>query len=341
MMEKTVNLRFLKVILIFFSILGSIIFFIYYRYIQDRFVERLIPITDEGGASPIFSPDGKKIAFVSGWSHIEKYQSKELWVSILEDNRWGAPKQLSKTGASGEISWSPDGEWIAYTGYRDRLCIVDMAGNERVVVKRAFYPKWSPVGDKISFFAYPEKNGEKTGLRLTNADGSKKITLVTNVGGWVDSYSWSPDGSKITYASKENGWYDLWIMDSDGGNKTHLTKSRDAIFPAWSPDGSKIAFLTRFELWVVSSDGKMMQQLTSDDGYAPDSPVWSPDGNKLAYVAFTLKNKSYDIWVINSDGSEKFELDSKDYWDAEPSWSPDGKKIAYTKNDNIWVAILK
>jgi Tol biopolymer transport system component len=343
MMKKSPNLKFLKIVLIFSLVLGSLIFFLHYT--QRRPVKRLIPITSEGGYNPSFSPDGEKIAFLPGFSSKSK-RREGLWVSMLKDNKWEEPKQLSKTGVNGlgEISWSPDGERVTYIDYWNRLCIVDMNGNERILktkMRIIIYPKWSPDGSKICFVAIPEKG--KVVLKLVNVDGSGEIELATGRG-LVSGYSWSPDGRKIVYVSKEDGRRDLWMMSSDGSNKIRLTKDRDAHSPAWSPDGSKIAFLTgrrARDLWVMSVDEKRIQQLTFDGECAPFPPVWSPDGTKLAYEAFNFKKGSHDIWVINSDGTGKFELDPRCRGDSTPSWSPDGKKIAYYKNDNIWIAILK
>jgi len=58
--------------------------------------------------------------------------------------------------------------------------------------------------------------------------------------------------------------------------------------------------------------------------YYPYGPQWSPDGGKLAFI------KDYEIWVMNSDGSNKINLTgTATNHDHAPTWSPEGSKIAF------------
>jgi len=244
MIKKIANLRFLKILLVFSLLLGTMIFFIHYRYAQGRFVERLISISGERGSFPAFSPDGKKIAFIS---------DRKILISTLRDNKWEAPKPLTKTEARpDEVDWSPDGEKIVYVTRTYHLCIVDMGRNEKAIKTRSkiWSPKWSPDGNKISFLRFSQKKGEKMSLMLISADSGEKVVLATNVE-YHQSYDWSPDGTKIVYTSTENDQNDLWVMDNDGSNKIRLTKGKYVISPVWSPDGSKIAFCVGNDIWVA------------------------------------------------------------------------------------------
>ena len=57
------------------------------------------------------------------------------------------------------------------------------------------------------------------------------------------------------------------------------------------------------------------------------SPSWSPDGQTIAFVSETYGNS--DIYLMNTDGSEKRNLTNKHVFCWSPSWSPDGTKIAF------------
>jgi Tol biopolymer transport system component len=69
-------------------------------------------------------------------------------------------------------------------------------------------------------------------INVMNANGGRKINLVTNLN--ADSPSWSPDGEKIAYSA-----YDIYVMNANGSGKpTNLTHTAAIESePAWSPCG--------------------------------------------------------------------------------------------------------
>ena len=114
-------------------------------------------------------------------------------------------------------------------------------------------------------------------------------------------------------------------------------------FPFWSPDGERIAY-TSFD----PVTGDMTIRVTAADGTAGTdlSPAgsrdffftnpWSPDGKEIVFISD--RSGSYDLWVMNADGTGPVQVTSGTNvvpWPHGPQgygaeWSPDGRMIAYT-----------
>jgi dipeptidyl aminopeptidase/acylaminoacyl peptidase len=139
---------------------------------------------------------------------------------------------------------------------------------------------------------------------------------------------------KIVFASFRSGNWDIWIMDEDGNNQLQLTFSPDhELSPAFSADGKKIAFInkTKNQLIVMDSDGNNKVPLRTSTYPEFRCPTWSPDGSKIAFRDGPYNY--YDIWIINSDGTNPYNLTKDGMHNSLPSWSPDGTRIAYTRRD--------
>jgi Tol biopolymer transport system component len=112
----------------------------------------------------------------------------------------------------------------------------------------------------------------------------------------------------------------------------------------WSPYGKKIV-LPNPELiessickhiWVIDAENGEKRKLTSFIGVNA-WPAWSPDGKKIMYLQSEVegltKIKNFDIWVMDSDGSNKKQL-TESPMHEEGEWSPDEKRIAYISFDS-------
>jgi Tol biopolymer transport system component len=172
-----------------------------------------------------------------------------------------------------------------------------------------------------------------------------------------DHPAWSPDGSRIVFESDRDGNYDIFVMNADGSQIRQLTrnpfgrveeffaKSPGDISPAWSPDGNQIVFSSgrddamwsfdAFNIYVMNADGSNVKNLTNFNNIA-NWPAWSPDGNKIAFAFSQMFSSSglnpfpnYDIYVMDSDGSNLVQLTHGPEEDIAPTWSPDGTYIAY------------
>jgi TolB protein len=85
----------------------------------------------------------------------------------------------------------------------------------------------------------------------------------------------------------------------------------------------------------MSAKGTKVRQLTNTPG-DDSSPDWSPDGSRIAFHSNRTKGGDYEIYVVNSDGTDLKRLTKVRHGidNTNPVWSPDGHKIAFTQNRN-------
>jgi Tol biopolymer transport system component len=178
-----------------------------------------------------------------------------------------------------------------------------------------------------------------------NPDGSAPIDLTNST---ESDYApeWSPDGTKIAFSRElpvgefDDHQLDLYVMNADGTGQTRLTDTAGwESFPTWSPDGTKIAFQlccggagVQSGIYTMNADGTDVAPLTLGDYIRP---AWSPDGSKVAFMR-TFCCTTYDILVVNADGSGETNLTNNPDSEFAPNWSPDGSKIAYSRFTGSW-----
>ncbi len=153
----------------------------------------------------------------------------------------------------------------------------------------------------------------------------------------------------IAFTSFHEGKTDIYVMQIGDTKLTNLTHSDGftSSFPAWSPDGKRILFERQANLkpdpadssnghnqiYVMNADGSVQTNLTNDPNGDYYSPVWSPDGKKIAYVSNPAKSNTYNIYVMNIDGTDPKPLTNSDV-NVYPSWSPNGEQIAFLSTQN-------
>lgn len=289
---------------------------------------------------PVWSPDGKKIAFVRN----TELQTRREHLHVM--NADGSSVLQLKHGGSRESSpaWSPDGKKIAFISLRSgisavapELLVINADGSEQTVIisqesatakalRLGAYVTFTPDGKHIGFETSERmSNGEtRSGISVVNLENKTTTTLR------IDAYQprWSPDGKRIAFRWGTSGASNIFVMDADGKNVRQVTTTDQDLYPAWSPDGQWIAFTSNrngksdfltHDVYIMHPDGSNVRRLTSDmQDYW--SPAWSPDGKQLAFWS-NLTNK---IHVVNSDGTGLRAIaGGSDFVTAQSlSWSP-------------------
>ena len=200
-----------------------------------------------------------------------------------------------------------------------------MASGKRASGNSDNFPSWSPDGQQIAFASDRDGNFE---IYVRDADRSNLRRLTNN--GDRDVYpSWSPDGQQIAFVSNRDGNFEIYVMDADGSNPENRTNNPASdSAPSWSPDGL-IAFMSNrdgnSEIYVIGWG--VFSRLTHDPTDAPAwdrFPSWSPDGQQIAFAS-DREGDSFEIYVMDADGSDMIVVDDEEVADDEEIVVDDGE----------------
>ncbi len=220
----------------------------------------------------------------------------------------------------------------------------------------ASHPAWSPDGTTVAYVGLVEGGGTSLdgdphfAIFLANADGSDPRRLSSGVNDtWPAWLAWSPDGTRIAFSNLAadadarectqggDGWCptDIYVIDADGSNLTRLTTDLAGEFqPAWSPDGTQIAFARQVRpgdgltgIFVMKADGTDVREIASTGQGSNFAPSWSPDGSQVVFSS--IRAESWNIYLVNEDGSAEHSLITQQAYVNDAVWSPDGRMIAF------------
>ena len=170
------------------------------------------------------------------------------------------------------------------------------------------------------FHLYSIERSNLSQLRPLSADTGQQIDPA-----------FSPDGARIAFVSNRDGNAEVYAMDADGSHVTRLTSDPQLDgHPVFTPDGQAILFQSqrtggKLQIFAMNADGTGVKQLTQDS--VSLAPAVSPDGRTIAYVS--LRNKNYDVWLMNRDGSNQRQFTRSPQWrESEPRFLKDGT-LAY------------
>jgi len=241
-----------------------------------------------------------------------------------------------------EPSWSPDGEKIAFSGYRDGY------PQERLACEKSGSSSASASGSAAGR-ASPE---HLPCIYVMNADGSE-LTRLTGPSAY--SPSWAPDGRKIAFARDvESGSGEIYVTNADGSGKPERMTECCYSFPTWSPDGEWMAFTggpvarsDDLDIYAMNLSHAQRdtnpQRLTGTSNRGELDPSWSPDGTEIAFssihrnVPYDRASDQLDIHKIDLNTLTETNLtNSPEVSEYSSAWAPDSEAIAFLTSEGVY-----
>ena len=215
---------------------------------------------------PTWSPDGKKIAFVTSVpSQLYLMEADGSNITLLKDGY----------NSGSRPTWSPNGRKIAFGGVNSIFILdVDTKQEERlfIPIDQCEDAAWSPDGSRIAFTARVAEDWLNHEIYLVNANGNA-LRRLTKSAARDSAPAWSPDGQRIAFFSDRDNKAGIYVMDTDGGNIQRITEGGEN-FPSWSPSGDQIAFSISGDppqVGVMRIDGRQKKFLAEGS-----TPAWQP-----------------------------------------------------------------
>lgn len=238
---------------------------------------RIIADSPQPLMSPAWSPDGRRLAYVS----FEGSQSAVYVQTLRTGNR---ERVSARAGINGAPTFSPDGRRLALTlsmtdGNLD-VYTLDLATQvlRRMTDSPAIDTEavWAPDGESLYFTS--DRAGNPHIYRVSSEGG--RAERVTFEGAYNSRPRLSPDGAQLAVVHQSQGNYRIAVVDPNSPRNTRVlsTGSQDES-PSFAPNGAVLIYATREGgkgvLASVSSDGRIQQRIASGEGDVRE-PAWSP-----------------------------------------------------------------
>lgn len=312
---------------------------------------RLLVAHSANESRPIYSPDGKKLAFISN-----RTGNGDIYILTLAT---GDLRRLTFDDSNDQLDgWSRDGKWIYFTssskdisGMNDIFRVGSEGGTPMQVTAdrytSEFFAAPSPDGKTLAFAGRGNSAGQwwrkghshldESELWLLNDGG--KYEQLTERGAKQQWPMWSADGRTLFFTSDRSGAQNLWAkpVNAQAKQLTKFTSGR-VLWPTISYDGKTIVFERNFGIWKFDTAsgqtsaipitrrgaqaGPSIEHLALTNGFG--DLALSPDGKKVAFAAHG------EIFAASSkDGGDAVRVTRSVAAESDVVWSPDSKRIAY------------
>lgn len=286
------------------------------------------------GRAPAWSPDGRSIAYVADGAAGSS-------VVLAAADGTGARSIHDGADAATTLAWSPDGAHLAVSTPRS-LAIVPVAGGAaRVVATGGGHVSWSPDGTRIAFesrVALPFGVWSPREISVLAVAGGAPVLLTVPPYPYEDSSpSWSPGGRELAFVRgmwTKHGFHahELRIVSAGGGDSRAVANVRQAVSqPIWIGPSS----LLLSQIWLHYPYRRGLF------GVEPDGTGRTPlvrNGSEPAFspdgrsIAFVHSVEGQEgLLVMQADGRVVRRLTYSGGNDRSPSWSPDGSRIVFVR----------
>jgi Tol biopolymer transport system component len=294
---------------------------------------RAYPEHFSAAVAPVFSPDGKRVAFV-----VETSDANGFFLKALEaEVEGGALRELApgkRWSDVGQLAWLADGTGLLLSGTDETNSIRQVwritypeGAASRVTNDLTDYGDLSLSSDARTL-ASVQSQTLTTVFLAPAADYARTTQITTGAGRYVD-LTWTPD-ERVLFASDASGNADIWEMSADGSGQVQLTAGAGRNYaPVSSPDGRYVLFHSNrsgtWQIWRMDRDGSNPVRLTQGEENS-NWPQVTRDGRWVVYEHAGEGSRT-NIWRVPLEGGNPERL-TKDL-SMRPSVSPDGRVVAY------------
>jgi dipeptidyl aminopeptidase/acylaminoacyl peptidase len=301
---------------------------------------------EHSSASPRWSPDGEKLAFISA-----RDGESQIWTIDVSSGALNKITSIS-TGAADPV-WSPDGKLLAFTSDVYPECKDDACNKRRAdevaankvkahVAERLLYRHWKSWKDgmRSHVFVVSSRGGEARDLTPGDFD-----TPPFSLGGPTD-YAFSADSKELAYTSNHDKVEaistnaDIWLVSVRGGAAKNITAANHGYdgSPKFSTDGRFLAYRSqatpgyesdRFRLMLYDRRTGRAQSITENLDSNVDEFTFTSD-SKLIYLGAEARGRGAVFSLPVNGGSLK-----KVLWEGangDINVSPDGKTLVFSHN---------
>ncbi len=303
----------------------------------------------QSSVSPRWSPDGKRLAFISA-----RDGAPQIWTLEMAEVATGPLRKITSisTGADGPV-WSPDGRWIAFTSEVYPDCTTDDCNRQRDeqmeaskvkarVTDRLLYRHWNTWedGKRTHVFVAPASGGEAKDVTPGDWDAPP-----FSLGGPVD-YAFSPDSRELAFArntdkveaTSTNG--DIFIAPTSGGEAKRITGANKGadLSPQYSPDGRYLAYRSqaragfeadRWRLMLYDRKTGVSKSISDALDSSVESFTFSTDSQKVFFTA--LDRGRLCVYTLSTGGGSAKKIIS-DGTNDDVQLTPDGRTFIFTRN---------
>ncbi len=265
----------------------------------------------QGTGDPKISPDGGSIVYTTYRADWEDNRfDAELWLA----RRGEEPFQLTRTDgeSSSDASWSPDGEWIAFTADRGdgaQIWLISPNGGEARPL--------TAVEDGVSAFEW-SPDGNHMAVAITDRRDPQRKKLEETYG----EFAIEDHDFRSTH---------LWVLDvkaslaADAASELPAEETGDDDGEAEEGEGNK------------EDKAMAFRRLTVGGNFTVGTFRWSPDGTKIAFdhrpdPRVESRSKT-NLSIVDIETAEVTELVAQPGPDSDPRWSPDGSWVLFSTGD--------